>query len=63
MKTIAEYRADLESAVKELSWPEGMLDSLYQPIAYALSAGGKRIRPVLTMMAADAFGGAAGKAV
>ncbi len=57
MKTIAEYTADVESAIRALSFPGGKLESLYQPIEYALSAGGKRIRPVLVLMGADAFGG------
>ncbi|MGV3460687.1 MAG: polyprenyl synthetase family protein [Flavobacterium sp.] len=30
--------------------------SLYEPIDYILSLGGKRMRPVLTLMAAEAFG-------
>jgi geranylgeranyl diphosphate synthase, type II len=30
--------------------------SLYEPIDYILSLGGKRMRPILTLMAADAFG-------
>jgi geranylgeranyl diphosphate synthase type II len=30
---------------------------LYDPIAYALSVGGKRIRPVLLLMGCEAFGG------
>jgi polyprenyl synthetase len=30
--------------------------NLYEPIAYILNLGGKRLRPVLTMMAADLFG-------
>ena len=32
-------------------------ENLYQPIRYILSLGGKRIRPVLTLMACDVFGG------
>ena len=31
--------------------------SLYQPIKYILSIGGKRLRPVLALMAAETFGG------
>ncbi len=31
--------------------------SLYQPIKYILTLGGKRLRPVLTLMSADFFGG------
>jgi len=33
------------------------LQKLYFPIQYALSQGGKRIRPLLTLMACDMFGG------
>lgn len=56
MKTISEYSAEVEQAIKSLDFPGGKLDSLYEPIRYALSAGGKRIRPVLVLMGADAFG-------
>ncbi len=45
MKTIAEYSADVEAAIRSLTFPGGKLTSLYAPIEYALSAGGKRIRP------------------
>ena len=31
-------------------------NSLYEPINYILQLGGKRLRPVLTLMAADAYG-------
>lgn len=34
--------------------PEG----LYAPVRYALAAGGKRVRPVALLLAAEAFGGA-----
>ena len=37
--------------------------NLYEPIDYILSLGGKRIRPVLTLMAADIFDGDYKKAV
>ena len=37
--------------------------SLYEPIDYILSLGGKRIRPVLTLMAADIFDGDHKKAI
>lgn len=63
MKTIAEYSADVESAIRSLEFPGGNLESLYGPIAYGLSAGGKRLRPVILLMGADAFGEAAGKAL
>lgn len=63
MKTLDDYRIEIESAIKNLQFPEGKLDTLYSPIKYALSAGGKRIRPVLTLMAADAFGNKSAEAV
>lgn len=57
MKSIDEYRIMVEEAIVDLKFPGGKFDSLYAPIKYALSAGGKRIRPVMALMAADAFGG------
>ena len=30
--------------------------NLYEPIAYILNLGGKRIRPILTLMGAEIFG-------
>ena len=63
MKTIDEYRNELETAIQNLEFPGGQLETLYAPIKYALSAGGKRIRPVLTLMSADAFGKMDEKAV
>lgn len=63
MKTIAEYSADVESAILSLQFPGGVLETLYKPIEYALSAGGKRIRPVLVLMGADAFGDKASEAL
>jgi len=30
--------------------------NLYEPIHYILNLGGKRIRPILTLMGADIFG-------
>jgi len=32
-------------------------DEIYKPISYTLSIGGKRLRPVLALMACDLFGG------
>lgn len=63
MKTISEYSADVENALLSLQFPGDKLAPLYQPIEYALSAGGKRIRPVLVLMGADAFGSRAPEAM
>ena len=35
-------------------------NNLYDPVNYILNLGGKRLRPVLTLMACDAFGGDTG---
>jgi len=43
--------------------PEGYPVSLYQPIRYALTAGGKRIRPVLVLLATEAVGGTTARAL
>ena len=43
---------DINKAIESLNWnkePRG----LYEPIEYALAAGGKRIRPTLALIAAD----------
>ena len=63
MKNIEEYRIEIEKALQNLSFPQGKLTHLYQPIEYALSSGGKRLRPVLTMLAADAYGNKAQEAL
>lgn len=57
MKAIADYSAIIETAIRNMDLPGGKYDNLYNPIKYAMSAGGKRIRPVLTLMGAEAFGG------
>lgn len=44
---------DINKAIEALDWnkaPRG----LYEPIEYTLSSGGKRLRPTLTLMAAEA---------
>ena len=63
MKSIEEYRTMVETAIQAVEFPGGKFNSLYSPIKYALSAGGKRIRPVLTLMAADAFNSKSGDAL
>lgn len=57
MQSVSDYSSIVESALRGLEFPGGKYESLYAPIKYALSAGGKRIRPVLTLMGADAFSG------
>lgn len=37
--------------------------NLYEPIEYILQLGGKRLRPILSLMSADIFGGQSEKAL
>jgi len=62
MQPIAHYRdiiSDYFNSHHIVKEPK----SLYEPIDYILSLGGKRMRPVLTLMAADAFGADCKKAL
>lgn len=56
MKSIKEYSQIIEDAIKSLNLPTERLDGLYSPIIYGMAEGGKRLRPVLTLMACEAFG-------
>ena len=56
MRSFKQYSALAEEAVKSLPLPENEFPTLYSPVRYALEAGGKRLRPVLLMMGAEAFG-------
>lgn len=56
MLTFDEYVKIAEKAVSEIKYPE-QPKALYEPIAYTMSLGGKRLRPVLALMACDAFCG------
>ncbi|MFD2892400.1 polyprenyl synthetase family protein [Flavobacterium chuncheonense] len=54
MHSVAEYQqiiASHFSAINTLKEPK----NLYEPIQYILALGGKRMRPVLTLMAAEVF--------
>ena len=59
MKKISDYSAEAEMALRALKLSEKEPSSLYGPVDYALSSGGKRLRPGLVMMAAESFGGPA----
>lgn len=62
---LSEAGALVEGALKDIELPKGELAGLYEPVEYGLGAGGKRLRPSLVLMAAEAFGGeeAVGKAM
>ena len=57
MKKISDYSAEAEMGLRALQLSQKEPASLYGPVDYALSSGGKRLRPGLLMMAAESFGG------
>lgn len=61
MSKYSDYVTYIEEAIRAQSAPGRGLASLCDPIYYSMTAGGKRLRPVLALMAADAFGGEEGK--
>lgn len=58
MLTFNEYLAIANRLAAQLNLPEKPA-GLYDPIRYVMTDGGKRLRPVLTLAAADAFGAGA----
>lgn len=55
MTELKEYREFIESNFDVLEAPSNY-DKLYEPIRYFLGIGGKRIRPILTLLGAELFG-------
>ncbi|AJH13681.1 polyprenyl synthetase family protein [Myroides profundi] len=55
MQSIVKYKEQISEFIDSISL-SGTPKELYEPISYILSLGGKQIRPVLTLMAADVFG-------
>ena len=62
MTSLKDYKQFFEIAL-ENSYSTSPPAALYQPIYYLLNLGGKRLRPVLTLMAADIFGNNHRKAI
>ncbi len=56
MRTIQQYIDIINNTIANIDYPE-YLPNLYEPIKYALSSGGKRLRPMLLLAVNDAFGG------
>lgn len=56
MRTIGEYQNIIFEEIEKFQ--KGNKDfSLYEPVNYILDIGGKRLRPVLTLLATDLFAG------
>ena len=54
MRTISEYQDLISRHFESLKYQKEP-NNLYEPIRYILSLGGKRLRPVLTLMATEVF--------
>ena len=54
MKSIDELRTLIEQELYGLKYPNSPVD-LYSPIEYILSLGGKRMRPILLLLAHQLF--------
>jgi geranylgeranyl diphosphate synthase type II len=57
--TFAPYRDLIESALADALEEFREPHCLYDPVHYLFEAGGKRVRPVLTLLSCEAVGGAA----
>ena len=55
MEHIAAYQKQFLDFLNNKKWPSNP-ERLYAPITYILGLGGKRLRPILTLMGANAFG-------
>lgn len=62
MLAFQQYLDKVNAAIAAIKYPERPAH-LYAPIAYTMDLGGKRIRPVLTLMACEALGGNADDAL
>ena len=64
MKTSAEYLSLGEGALSAQLASLGYIpEKLFEAMDYSLSAGGKRLRPVLLLAACDTLGGNAEEAI
>ena len=62
MKSFQEYLDAVNQAIAAIPYPAEP-SQLYEPISYHMALGGKRVRPVLTLMACDAMGGDLNEAI
>lgn len=56
MKSFKEYLDTVNQAIAAIPYPKEPRQ-LYEPIAYHMALGGKRVRPVLALMACESMGG------
>lgn len=54
---LTDLRTTFESALQQFYLTDRQPHALYAPLAYSLEAGGKRVRPLLVLLATRLFGG------
>ena len=62
MKPYQDYLDIINQAIAAIPYPQ-QPSQLYEPISYHMALGGKRVRPVLTIMACEAMGGDSAMAI
>ena len=62
MLSLEEYRKLANDEIAAIPYP-ATPNGLYEPIAYTMDLGGKRLRPALVLMACEAMGGDVKKAI
>lgn len=62
MEALQKYTERIEKELNKDLFPSQPIE-LYEPLRYFLKLGGKRIRPVLTLLAAELFGSTSEKAL
>ena len=62
MKSIEDFVSIVQKEINKYNFPE-QPEGLYAPLDYFLKIGGKRLRPVLTLLGADLFDGDTYKAL
>lgn len=55
MTTLTTYTQCIEQAIEQLHFPQTP-SNLYDPLRYFMQLGGKRMRPILTLLSAELFG-------
>ena len=55
-KDLKDYKDAFEQYLTDFSWPDDPA-ALYDPMAYIVKLGGKRIRPILTLMICELYSG------
>ncbi len=62
MQNLIHYTKKIEEEIANIDFPANP-SNLYDPLRYFLAIGGKRMRPILTLMGAEAFGSPLEKAL